>query len=242
MIHRNPKWHRDEIIVALDLYFDLEPGQINHKNPAIVEVSNILNKLPIHDIRPDEVRFRNPNGCSMKLGNFLAIDPNYHGKGLEAGSALDEIVFKEFQHNREELKNIARRIRQAVSNPELNYNLYALPDDQEDMLLEVREGKVIYKLHKFRERDPKINKKKKEIYLYDYGKLDCEVCKFDFYDFYGEIGQGFIECHHCTPLSLIEAESMTTLNDLALICSNCHRMIHRDINSLSIQELRSRIR
>ena len=39
---------------------------------------------------------------------------------------------------------------------------------------------MIYKLHKLRERDSKINKKKKDIYLKQNGKLDCEVCGFDF--------------------------------------------------------------
>ena len=71
---RNPKWHRDEIILALDLYFRLDPGQISARNPAIIELSKVLNKLPIHEERPDSVKFRNPNGVGLKLSNFLAID------------------------------------------------------------------------------------------------------------------------------------------------------------------------
>jgi 5-methylcytosine-specific restriction enzyme A len=33
---RNPKWHRKELILALDLYFKLEPGQISSLNPEII--------------------------------------------------------------------------------------------------------------------------------------------------------------------------------------------------------------
>jgi len=33
---RNPKWHRDEVILALDLYFKTEPGQIHARNPEVV--------------------------------------------------------------------------------------------------------------------------------------------------------------------------------------------------------------
>lgn len=73
---RNPKWHRDEVILALDLYFKLDPGQMHARNQDIVELSNILNSLPIHNIKPEYVNFRNPNGVGMKLENFLAIDPN----------------------------------------------------------------------------------------------------------------------------------------------------------------------
>ncbi|MEV4882457.1 HNH endonuclease [Chitinophaga ginsengisegetis] len=69
----------------------------------------------------------------------------------------------------------------------------------------------------------------------------CEVCGFDFYDSYGDIGKGFIECHHKTPLSKITASTKTSLKDLALVCSNCHRMLHKDINVLSIEGLRERM-
>ena len=44
---RNPKWHRDEIILALDLYFDKDLGTISSKNPKIIALSELLNKLPI---------------------------------------------------------------------------------------------------------------------------------------------------------------------------------------------------
>ncbi|OAD90717.1 hypothetical protein A7A78_14205 [Aequorivita soesokkakensis] len=67
---------------------------------------------------------------------------------------------------------------------------------------------------------------------------DCEVCDFNFHKIYGDLGKGYIECHHTTPLSQIAGESITTLDDLALVCSNCHRMIHRDIDTVSVRGLR----
>jgi 5-methylcytosine-specific restriction protein A len=54
---RNPPWHRDEIILALDLYSRLELGQIHARNPDIQELSRLLNRLPIFDVRPDETKF-----------------------------------------------------------------------------------------------------------------------------------------------------------------------------------------
>lgn len=70
---RNPKWHRDEIILALDFYFKIEPGQIHSRNPKVIELSELLNRLPIHENRPDAGKFRNANGVGLKLSNFLAI-------------------------------------------------------------------------------------------------------------------------------------------------------------------------
>lgn len=233
-----PKWHRDEVILALDLYHSIEAREMDSKNPKIIEVSELLNKLPIHTERFDNIKFRNPNGVSMKLNNFKAIDPDYVGKGMDRYSKLDEEVFFEFQNNVIGLNKIAEQIKNTISDSELTKNLYRIGDDEEDEKLRVKEGKVIYKLHKHRERNPKLNKKKKDWYLKKYGKLDCEVCGFDFYEIYGELGKGFMECHHKTPLSQMEGESITTLNDLALVCANCHRMLHRELDTLSVAELK----
>lgn len=239
---KNPKWHRDEIILALELYFRTEPGHIHARNPEIIELSEILNKLPIHEIRPDTEKFRNPNGVGLKLSNFLAIDPSYQGKGMESYSKLDYEIFMEFVNDKERLSNLSKQIKKAVLNEELNLKLYKIEDEEDEKISSVKEGSVIYKLHKFRERDSNINRKKKEKYFKEHGKLECEICGFDFYKVYGEIGKGFIECHHKKPLSDIESEVITSIDDLALVCSNCHRMLHREMNILSIEELKKRIK
>jgi 5-methylcytosine-specific restriction enzyme A len=73
------------------------------------------------------------------------------------------------------------------------------------------------------------------------GRLVCQVpgCGFDF-DFeakYGPIGVGYAEVHHLTPLASFSEESTTTLHDLAVVCSNCHRMIHRGGDCRDIETL-----
>jgi 5-methylcytosine-specific restriction protein A len=110
---RNPKWHRDEAILALDLYFDKNIGSMNSNNPKIVALSELLNRLPIHLHKPDQQKFRNPNGVVMKLANFKALDPNYQGKGLASYSKLEKAVFEEFCSDIERLHKIANKIRQS---------------------------------------------------------------------------------------------------------------------------------
>lgn len=234
---RNPKWHRDEIILALDLYFNLK-GSISHSNPEIIELSQILNRLPIFKLRPDEVRFRNPNGTSLKLSNFLAIDPHYHGKGMQSYSRLDQEVFLEFQNKKDELRRIAKTIRAAAENLELSLKLYEIQEDGEEEKLEFREGRVLYKLHKYKERDSKLVLFKKTQHLKKYGSLDCESCDFNFQLKYGDLGKGYIECHHQVPLYQYEGIQQTRLEDLALVCSNCHRMLHRGMDTLSVGNLK----
>ena len=71
---RNPPWHRDEIILALDLYFKTVSGQIHARNPKIIELSKILNKLPIQ--RPDIVRTQNSVGLKWSNFNDRATNKN----------------------------------------------------------------------------------------------------------------------------------------------------------------------
>jgi 5-methylcytosine-specific restriction protein A len=235
---RNPKWHRDEIILALDLYFNSDRGSIDKSNPKIIELSETLNKLPLFPERPDAEKFRNPNGVTLKLSNFLPFDPAYKGKGMERGSKLDEIVFNEFKNDKERLHRLANEIRKISNDQTLKQKLYQIEEDDQTIEDSVMEGQIIYKLHKLRERDSDIVKHKKQEALSLLGNLECEVCIFDFHKVYGDIGYGYIECHHRTPLYKFEVQSKTTLDDLALVCANCHRMLHRTIDTLTIADLK----
>ncbi|SFD20171.1 5-methylcytosine-specific restriction enzyme A [Chitinophaga sp. CF118] len=234
---RNPKWHRDEIILALDLYFNPDRGSLDSNNPNIINLSRILNELPLFAHKPDEQRFRNPNGVTLKLCNFLPFDNDYNGKGMTRGSILDQELFIEFSNKRSELKIIATSIKAAISNIDVKTAISLVEDDDVTVL----EGSILYKLHKVIERNSTIVKKKKERVIEIYGKLSCEICDFDFENFYGEIGNGFIECHHRTPLAQISVRAQTSLSDLALVCANCHRIIHRNLKTHHFEEIKALI-
>jgi len=104
------------------------------------------------------------------------------------------------------------------------------------------EGRLRVRTHKTRERRPQLTKAKKAEALKRYGKLVCEVCQFVFTVRYGDHGSGFIECHHREPLSKIAdfSGSRVTLDELALVCANCHRMLHWK-DWPSVEELRNRL-
>jgi len=61
---RNPPWQRDELILALDLYFRHNPAGLSQEHAEIERLSKILNGLPIHPTRPDAATFRNCNGST----------------------------------------------------------------------------------------------------------------------------------------------------------------------------------
>lgn len=115
-----------------------------------------------------------------------------------------------------------------------------LPDV--DLPLEGSEGAVRLVTHLRRERDRSLVEAKKRAVLATRGNLSCEACGFDFAVVYGDIGDSFCEVHHLTPLSASSESTTTTLNDLAVLCSNCHRIIHRSTPMLSVAELSALIR
>jgi len=102
-----------------------------------------------------------------------------------------------------------------------------------------REGESlrIFLLH--RKRDRELAKRKKQEVLQKTGALACEVCDFNFVEVYGKLGYGFAECHHTIPLAKLKENQLTKLSDLAIVCSNCHRMLHKRDPLLSIDELRN---
>lgn len=68
----------------------------------------------------------------------------------------------------------------------------------------------------------------------------CQACGFDFKAVYGSRGEGYIECHHRDPLAEQGGIAQSTLvSNVAVLCSNCHRMIHRNRKAISVEELKT---
>ena len=110
-------------------------------------------------------------------------------------------------------------------------------------LIESSEGMVRLRLHKIRERNQKLVNSKKQKFLAKNGRLFCEICNFNFEDMYGELGHDFIEAHHCESIASLNG-AKNSIENLKLVCSNCHSMIHRTKNlvrnlSLIVKKLKT---
>lgn len=116
--------------------------------------------------------------------------------------------------------------------------------DKDYSNLIIEEGFTKFSQVKTKARSRKLVEIAKEHYLQD-GKLFCSACNFNFEDFYGEIGKGYIEIHHLSPIFAYEDNLEQSINDalnnVAPVCSNCHRVIHRNNDQLlsipSLQKL-----
>lgn len=130
------------------------------------------------------------------------------------------------------------------NKPESAKTISEIQYDDEPIAIE---GQTKLAIHIRYERDSSLIMKIKEKALLSNPMLNCEVCAFSFYEKYGVLGQGFIEAHHLQPLNETK-ETRTSRTDIALVCSNCHKMIHKEISKiednkiLTINELKDIIK
>jgi len=77
----------------------------------------------------------------------------------------------------------------------------------------------------------------------DHYGYTCQACEVSMEQTYGELGRDFIHVHHKVPISEIrEAYEVDPINDLVPICPNCHAMLHRPKETLSVESLREIIK
>jgi 5-methylcytosine-specific restriction protein A len=229
---RKQAWLRDELILALNLYVQegkAAPVQSRQK------VSDLLRSLPIEQELTEDPKFRSEKAVSYKLYNFVGIDPNNPTVGFSHGGAGDAEVWDEFAHDPVRLAITAASIAADIESGLPPPPVYMDEDDSEEA--DAPEGKLLTGRHRQRERSSKLVKQKKDEARKRYGKLACEACDFDFAAYYGERGDGFIECHHKLAVKDLAPEARTKLSDLVLLCSNCHRIIHRRAPWLTMSQL-----
>jgi 5-methylcytosine-specific restriction enzyme A len=71
----------------------------------------------------------------------------------------------------------------------------------------------------------------------------CQVCGFEFRRRYPGATKPYIESHHLVPFAEIVGmgTKLDPATDFAVVCANCHRMLHRQTPPVSIADLRAEV-
>lgn len=232
--HGNPDWTRDETILALELYFETDGGRLRSKEPKVEELSALLRSLPYHSEAARQETFRNAAGVAFKIQNLRHVAI---GGGLGKVSNMDRAIWSELGSNRSEVARLAAVVRQSLAHPEAaeTGSLDSAAANEEDFY----EGKQATRLHKSRERNPKV---RKSLIASRRPNLVCEVCGSTHDRIPADIREAAFEAHHLVPVA-VAGERRTKLRDMALICATCHRLLHRAIayhqRWLDISEVRA---
>lgn len=201
------------------------------------------NQFKVTGISPIRVEIESPNAKTIQYARKSDFEVMYNNWESYCSGKLQRKELTELTRVSKYTMSIIKHLddsptMQVAADLERVYEeVEALVVDEDDESA-FPEGRESFQTHRYLERDGKIPSKAKAKRLAETGKLECEVCKMDFHCFYGKFGYGFIEAHHTVPVSMLNGVMNTKVSDLALVCSNCHRMLHRGQKLLSIEELR----
>jgi len=109
---RMNKWTRDELILALSVYFQLPFGRLNSNTPEVKELAKLIG--------------RTANSAALRLVNYAACDPyiiNSGRTGMTAGVPICKPIWDEFADNQELLFNEAQKIKAKLLNKTLEDSL-----------------------------------------------------------------------------------------------------------------------
>jgi hypothetical protein len=164
--------------------------------------------------------------AKSRLAERIPVEKRPQINGWVSGQGMRRWALRngKIEHKKllESFKWLTKNLISAVGLPEISI---AQAEEEEGYEGEV---KKLFVRHRRRERKKRRQKIADALNKND-GRLICEVpnCGFDFHEKYGELGDGFAEVHHKKPLSRAPSTGRKVkLADLAIVCANCHRMIH----------------
>jgi len=211
---------QDEWLLCLDVYLRHRGRMPKENSRAIRELSESMRRIRAALAGPTG-GFRQPTGVLRRVLEFKHLDEKHvcapkPKLAREVWRAFGDKPHAEVARIAEAIKKCtAAKEVQRVDDADIAQNYHAV------------ESRILTRVHAVRERNAAIVRRKKEKFQDEnQGRLYCEACAFDFARRYPRHGDGYIECHHIKPLSELRPGDKTTLNDLALLCSNCHRMVH----------------
>lgn len=203
-------WTRDEIILGLDVLYSCDGRRINPTNPALVELSELLNRLPIIPTNRRYPAFRNPVGVSSMLRNFWN-EVYVASSGFYVGSQF-HVVDDEFRNDHTRLHRIAEAIRRNASA--LNQIPFGDPAEEDGF----PEGAILAHLHHIIEEQLS---RRYPVHS------ECEICGIRPGNIYVNLpGASLLALHLLVPPEDILFETCYTEKNTLSVCPNCRRVLH----------------
>jgi len=116
----------------------------------------------------------------------------------------------------------------------------SLPETDLEEEITGKEGRILTRLHAYKERDRGFSAKVRKFYKQkNGGKLHCVACGLQPELLYDDRGERCIEAHHTIPIEELQPDSVTRVDDMAMVCASCHRIIHSRKPCLTIVEVQA---
>ena len=215
----------DELCFILFAFFKNNASDDNNQIVALIE--NDLTLLAEYTGIPTAVN--NVNFEVKRVINLFATLNSNSDSEVGIENDPESLIFKRFSGRLGELENFIYSVKVFINLQICSLNLETF---------KALEGQGSTYKHFARERDARIVKAKKIRFLIENKVLFCEACGFNFEAMYGSRGANYVEVHHKIPLSEVMHETITRLDDLCLLCSNCHKIVHRKEPWITLEGLK----
>lgn len=215
---RNPDWSREETILALDLFHELDGKAPSASDERVEELSRLLRSNPVLRGQPIATSFRNTASIVFKLGNLAAARG---GSGFANNSQQDREIWMELGEDRVRTARLASAIRSTFDDVEAAEVI--CPDADEGIVF--AEGELVTRVHRIRERSPRL---RSAVLKARKGQLQCDACGTDAKRVPESIRSAMFEAHHIVPLA-VSGRRTVRVSDCVLLCASCHRLVHAAI-------------
>ena len=106
-----------------------------------------------------------------------------------------------------------------------------------------QEGRLLTRLHTYRERDSSFSRRVRDYYRRrDKGRLTCQACGTTPRETYGDAGDQAMEAHHKVAIEELQPDSVVRVEDMVMLCANCHRVVHSRKPCLTVEQMRALLR
>lgn len=190
----------------------------------VIDLTSRFNSIAADLKDISQIAAKHPSLAAALQTHFSAIQSCINSKKIrEAANKVIDVQAEEF----------------GLSNTTAPSTIEKLPHTPLEDDVKGTEGRILTRLHSYRERDRTLVKKAKALFKAKHGKLFCECCGYEPAKFYGPRGENRIEAHHRTPVEELVADAQTTAADLAMLCPNCHDIVHAARPWITAESLRA---
>ena len=205
----NASFTRDEVILALDVLYYSDGQSLSKNSPAIAELCELLQELPIHPREGRPENFRNAMGVSEQLYKFSNEQLGVNHNTWKVGTTFHAIS-KEYSGHIEDLHLIAQAIRR-------NHAYFKTCSFGNITEMDgFPEGALLSHLHR-------------HIEARDTARLQradrCAICKIAPTEIYRT--NDLLELHLLVPITELDASAKYRPSDYVTVCPNCHAALHR---------------
>lgn len=205
---RPPKWTRDEVILAVDVFNKNKRQTSDSEYQAL---SDLLKSLPLiaSDTRTD--CFRNYFGVRRQL-LALELTKRKNSKDPHVGEIF-YIVAEIFEDKQDELHKIANAIKRCL--PMVKHYTFGSIEETRGF----QYGAILGHLHR------NLEKKHGKAILKNAER--CELCGIHPHSIYNLVNEAILETHWLVEPSDYDEGVVPQKKDMLVVCPNCHSALHQ---------------